>query len=115
MSLETQDQAFRKLEALGTAGVPYMIGHLGDVRPLPRGSHISLENKAINAIEGIRHYRPKTIHDALAAILNQVTGQSFEWVYSGAQSDVRESNIVKWRSWCVVTFPAKDGVCNGAI
>jgi hypothetical protein len=115
MALETQNQAFYDLEALGTAGVPYLIGHLSDVRPLPRGSHISLENKAINAFEGMRHYSPKTVHDALHAILNQLTGQRFEDVYGGASNEVRENNTAKWRSWCVIKFPAKTEVCNGAI
>src|SRR5215475_5474831 len=75
----TEVDAFKSLESLGAAAVPYIVGHLDDVRPLPIKA-ISLENKTPDAFEGLRHYRPSVVHDALSAILNQITGESFEFV-----------------------------------
>ena len=79
------------MEALGLPGVPYIIAHLGDDRPLPV-AQISLANHAANAFEGMRHYSPKVVHDALSAILNQITGHSFEAVSSGSTPAQRASD-----------------------
>jgi hypothetical protein len=114
LNKETEQQAFRSLEALGNDGVPYIVGHLDDLRPLPE-ARISLFNKSPKAFEGIRHYGPKTVHDALSAILNQITRQHFEFVYNGATNEVRAKNTAQWRAWCISSFPEKVDACNGAI
>jgi hypothetical protein len=111
---DSEQQAFQRLEALGNDGVPYMVGHLDDLRPLPE-ARISLVNYSPKAFEGIRHYGPKTVHDALSAILNQVTRQHFEFVYNGATNEVRAKNTAGWRAWCVKSFPEKAVACNGAV
>jgi hypothetical protein len=77
-----EESAFSSLEALGRPAVPYMVGHLSDFRPLPVAD-ISLRNNFPGAFEESRMYSPKTVHDALAAILNQITGEHFEFVYNG--------------------------------
>src|ERR1017187_8561588 len=51
--------AFAALENLGDAGVPYLVGHLADMRSLPIRA-ISLTNKSPGAFEGLRHYGPET-------------------------------------------------------
>src|SRR5262245_923937 len=70
----TEHKAFLELEALGCSAVPAVIERLDDRRrlPVPR---ISLRNTRSSAFEGLRHYSPQQVVDALAAILNQVTGQ----------------------------------------
>jgi hypothetical protein len=110
----TEADAFRSLESLGDAGVPYIVAHLDDLRPLPVEA-ISLENKSLDAFEGLRHYGPKVVHDALSAILNQVTGQSFEFVYNGATDEVRQRNAKAWRDWCAGRYPQQATVCERGI
>lgn len=103
--------AFAGLEALGSAAVPYMVGHLGDTRLLPE-REISLANSSPAAFEGLRHYSPETVHDALAAILNHVTGQSFVAVYNGASPRARQINMVQWQAWCAREFPKESIACS---
>ncbi|MGY0634712.1 hypothetical protein [Luteimonas sp. A478] len=105
-------RAFLELESLGDQVVPHLIGHLSDVRPLKTRT-ISLENKARDAFEGVRHYTPETVHDALAAILSQITGQSFVIVYNGATPQEREVNRWQWIEWCTSSLPIHADVCNG--
>ena len=92
--------------------MPYLVSHLGDTRPLAR-SEISLTNKASNSFEGLRHYSPDTVHDALAAILNQITGESFVFVYNGATPEEREQNRHTWGDWCRSAFPDEAEECGG--
>jgi hypothetical protein len=110
----TEASAFAELERLGDAAVPYIIGHLSDFRSLPIRS-ISLDNKSPTAFEGLRHYAPETVHDALSAILNQLTGKSFESVYNGASSEVRVRNVKAWEAWCTKALPVKASVCKHGI
>jgi hypothetical protein len=107
-----EQQAFSKLEALGPAAVPYIVSHLGDMRPLPE-HEISLANNSPDAFEGFRHYSPETVHDALSAILNQLTGQSFAPVYNGATPTQRQANRMQWQVWCARAYPTNAAICSG--
>ena len=111
-SEKAERKAFRELESIGNQAVPYVVGHLGDVRPLAV-REITFENKAQDAFEGVRHYGPNTVHDALAAILNQITGQSFVIVYNGATPQEREENRRRWIEWCRSTYPDQAEICSG--
>ena len=71
---------------------------MDDRRPLP-DPRISLRNKSPDAFEGIRHYGPKQVVDALAAILNQVTGQHFGFIENGATDEERTRTIQGWRKF----------------
>jgi len=105
-------KAFGELESLGNQVAPYFVGHLGDMRPLAaRG--ISLQNRAPDAFEGVRHYGPEVVHDALAAILSQMTGESFVFVYNGATAQERQENRDRWVEWCLARYPDKGAICNG--
>lgn len=108
----TEEQAFSELEALGPEAVPYIVGHLKDERPLPLKT-ISLTNHSPQAFEGVRRYVPEVVHDALSAVLNQVAGQHFEFVYNGSTPEQRKSNRQQWEAWCTRTYPAKASVCGG--
>jgi hypothetical protein len=110
LDAKTEQQAFKDLEALGDEAVPYIVHHLVDMRPLPIRS-ISLVNKASNAFEGIRHYGPKVVHEALTAILGQITGQYFVDVTNGAILQERQNNLQQWRDWCVKNYPMKSAHC----
>lgn len=111
-SARAQDEALADLEMLGMPATPYLIGHLNDMRPLAK-QELSLENKSKAGFEGMRHYSPDTVHDALSAVLNQITGESFVFVYNGGSPQQREDNRRKWIEWCQAKFPSQVAICGG--
>jgi hypothetical protein len=93
---ERQAAILRGLEALGVSAVPAMIAHMDDRRELAFHA-ISLVNHSPDAFERMRHYGPETVGDALAAILGQLTGQSFGQTYSGGSERERQAAVAGWR------------------
>jgi hypothetical protein len=93
-----QQRAFDEIEALGCAAVPSIIRRMDDRRKLPI-AYIALKNTSPNAFEAFRQYGPEEMVDALAAILNQLTGEHFEFIYNGATSDARTQSVAQWRSF----------------
>jgi len=110
----TQERALHELEEMGSAAVPFIVGHLGDVRLLAE-PRMTLVNHASDAFEGLRHYGPKTVHDALSAVLNQLTGESFEFVYGGATAKKRASNQARWVAWCQQKYRETAPYCARSI
>ena len=98
LNKSTEQQAFRDLEALGCAGVPAIIGQMDDRRTLP-DPNISLSNNYPEAFDESRSYQPKVVVDALAAILSQITGQDFGFIYNGASEPQRKKAIQGWRGF----------------
>ena len=80
------EEAYVKLERLGTQVIPAIICQMDDRRELAV-KNISLENKYPNATEPSRQYSPKVVTDVLAAILNQVARNSFGFIYNGASEE----------------------------
>lgn len=109
-SEKVAQKAFANLESLGNQAAPYLVAHLGDIRPLTT-KEISLDNKASDAFESERHYGPEAVHDASAAILSQITDRSFVIVYNGATPQEREENRKKWVEWCRSAFPNQAETC----
>jgi hypothetical protein len=103
---KTEQQAFNDLESLGCPAVPAIIHHMDDRRKLPERS-ISLRNKSPNAFEGLRHYDPEKIVDAVAAILNQITGKDFGFIYNGATDAERDKTVRQWRDFLQTTPASK--------
>ena len=103
--------AFKELELMGAEAVPYIVGHLRDMRPLAERS-ITFDNSYPDSFEAVRHYSPETVHDALAAILNQITKQHFVFVYNGATFQERAKNIEQWVEWCKRSYPKQILACN---
>lgn len=95
---KTEQEAFEDLEGMGCAAVPAIIQRMDDRRRLPDPS-IALMNKAPDAFEAKRFYGPEQVVDALAAILNQVTGRHFGFIYSGATSSERTNTVKGWREF----------------
>ena len=105
-SRERQERIFRELEALGPAAVRAMVAQLDDRRPLAYGQ-ISLTNHSPDAFEGIRHYGPQLVVDALDAILNQITGFGGSIVNGGSERERRHA-VEMWRVY------AADMACGAA-
>lgn len=95
---ESEQQAFKDLEALGCASVPAIIARMDDRRTLPE-NYIALKNNSPGAFEAIRQYGPEKVVDALAAILNQLTGQHFGFIYNGATDKQRAETVAAWRKF----------------
>jgi hypothetical protein len=102
----TEADAFRELEALGCQAVPAIIKNMDDRRPLP-ARYIAFRNKSPQAFEAIRQYGPERVVDALAAILNQVTGQHFGFIYNGASDVERAKTVAGWREYLAKTPAAR--------
>jgi hypothetical protein len=92
----TEKRAFAELEALGDVAVPAMIMFMDDRRELPL-KEISLRNTGPGAFEGFRHYSPKVVADAMAAILNQITQEDFGTIVHGGSERERKAAIDGWR------------------
>jgi hypothetical protein len=103
---KTEKQAFIDLESLGCPAVPAIIEHMDDRRKLP-DPRISLRNKSPDAFESLRHYGPEKFVDALAAILNQITGKDFGFIYNGATDAERDKTVRGWRDFWRTTPAAK--------
>lgn len=106
LNAPTEQKAFSDLEALGCPAVPAIIRRMDDRRLLP-DPRISLRNKSPQAFEAARHYGPVQVVDALAAILNQLTGQDFGSIYNGATGEERTRTVQGWRRFLEIT-PAPD-------
>lgn len=91
----TQMAAFRNLEELGLKAVPAIILLMDDRRDLAVSS-ISLRNDP-NHWEAIRHYGPKMVVDAMDAILNQITRESYGSISNGGSERARTEAINGWR------------------
>lgn len=75
-----------------------MIDLMDDRRPIPFRT-ITLENHAPGTLEGLRHYGPELMVDAVAAILNQITGADFGFIYNGASEAERRATVIGWRRY----------------
>ncbi len=93
---ETETDAFKHLEDLGQSAVPAIIDLMDDRRDLPL-KQIMLRNFSPDAFEAVRYYGPDKVVDALAAILNQLTYESFGSIYNGATDDERARAVAGWR------------------
>jgi len=91
-----QQLAFAELEKLGDKAVPSMIALMDDRRDLAI-PQISLKNNFAGAFEGVRHYGPEKVVDAIAALLSQITGQSFGEIHNGGSEAQRQAAVNGWR------------------
>ena len=91
-----QQRLFDRLIALGPTAVPAIIEQMDDDRALPNPA-ISLVNHAPDAFEAFRQYAPKGMVDALAAVLNQLTGEHFGFIYNGGTAAERDASVRGWR------------------
>lgn len=107
---KTEQKAFADLEALGCAAVPAIIAQMDDRRKLP-DPQISLTNKARDAWEARRFYRPEQIVDALDAILNQLTGYGGNIPYGHATNADRTKSVGEWRDW--LSKAPRSRLCTG--
>ena len=99
---DTQQASFQRIEDLGCAAVLELVEHVDDRRPLPYAS-ISLWNNFPEAFEDSRHYAPKVVGEAVAALLTQMTGQNFGAVYNGATPQELMDEARQWREYARTT------------
>ena len=73
-----------------------IVRHLDDRRKLPERV-IVLENPEGGRFERRRQYSPSRVIDALAAILNDLTGETFGLSYNKATDPERDQALAGWR------------------
>lgn len=98
--------AFARLQAHGPAAVVELIAAMDDRRPLPEKSLV-LTNRAADAFESARRYAPEQVVDGLAAVLNQLTGESFGFPYNGATPAERNDVVRAWRLYAHYLLAAR--------
>jgi hypothetical protein len=106
-----QPIAIKQLEKMGKPIVALIIKHMDDRRLLGM-RYVEFENKAINAFEEHRIYKPEQVVDILAGLLNQLTGESYGDIYSGGHDFQRDEVVFKWREWCANSLKAIPKECN---
>ena len=107
---KSEHRAFADLEALGCSAVPAIIKHMDDRRQLP-DKNISLKNKFPDAWENVRYHGVERVVDALDAILNQMTGESFGDIDVDKDDPTKDAERAKvvsgWHDWLAKTPPSK--------
>lgn len=107
--------AFLALQALGDDAIPFIVSHLGDLRALPN-PQISFQNHSPNAREGRTHYGAEVVHDALEAILREMTDQDIG-VFDAERPlserpALRRKNQMQWLKWCRARYPGRAADCG---
>ncbi|MEO7689269.1 MAG: hypothetical protein ABIS51_08285 [Sphingomonas sp.] len=90
-----QQRIFDRVEALGPSAIPAIVAQMDIRRPL-RLQQISLTNHSADSFEGMRHYGPELVVDALDAILNQLAGQGGSLVNGGSDRQ-RQDAVAAWQ------------------
>ncbi|MFZ6870982.1 hypothetical protein ACO0LF_02840 [Undibacterium sp. Di27W] len=106
-----QERAFLGLQELSEEAIPYLVGHLDDMRPLAV-PEVHLVNKAPGAFERTAHYGPVVVHDGLSLVLAQLTKRHVIVGYGVSTRQDREKNRDEWMDWCKLTYPAKIKECG---
>jgi hypothetical protein len=86
---ETATEAYYRFITLDAQFVPAIICQMNDFRQLPV-QQFALNSQAV--------YRPRVVADALAVVLDEITGESFGRIYNGGSE--RERKVVVW-GWSV--------------
>lgn len=105
---ESERRAFDALMNLGHAGVPYIIGNLGDGRRLPEQS---IWVRRVGSRD--RQAQPWYVHDGLEFVLKVITGRAFGPQNGHLLPSQRARNTRKWQAWCVEHYPAQADACRG--
>lgn len=112
---DQQAAAFAKFEKMGERAVPFIVSHLHDMRKLPN-PQISFINREPKSFEGRTYYGAEVVHDALSAILRQMTNQDIgafdaESLATERQS-LRQRNSLKWLRWCRSQYQDRSSACG---
>ena len=96
-AVDTQSEAFAKLQRLGRPAIPFIIKHMDSRKKLKHRS-ISLVSGSSKNFESVRNYSPELVVDGVAAVLNQITGQHFGNIYNGGSETERDQTVMQWRT-----------------
>jgi len=93
--VESQADAYRALQALGSRGVAAMILLMDDRRPLAKG-WLAFRNPP-GHWEEFALYRPEVVTDAMAAIVGHIAREDFGTLHNGGSERERRAAIDGWR------------------
>lgn len=97
-----QADLLSELEQIGPSAVPHIVNHM-DVRQTLAVQKMRLVNKFPGAFEGYRIYSPRQVVDALAAVLEQITGKELPIgadIYNGEGTDAdRDAVVAAWKQY----------------
>ena len=100
-----QSRLFREIEELGTNAVPSIIRNMDSRAPL-QYKYIALRNPSGSGREEVRQYNPELVVDAMAAILNQLTGHHFGSIETSIirTNELRDKTVLGWREYLRYQF-----------
>ncbi len=99
---QRQDQAVSELISLGRDAVPSLVLLMDDRKPVGRRA-LRLPNRDLPTSELYRWYKPELVVDAVAALLNEITGQTFGSIQNGATEHQRATTVSAWRTFLYKT------------
>lgn len=108
---EAQRKSLRELEELGHAAVPAIVRHM-DSRAALAEPKMVLVNHASDAFEPYRQYAPELVIDALAALLNQLSGESFGLDWNRGNEHDRQKSVHAWRVYASYVARGKATPCQ---
>jgi hypothetical protein len=92
---KTEGEAFDKLMHLTPEAAPAVIMLMDDRRDLPN-PHVSFESSP-GGFEGITHYGPQKVVDALSIILPGLAHRNFVSTVNGGSEEERQAAVDGWR------------------
>jgi hypothetical protein len=111
-SAERESKAFAELDAMDESAIPYIVGHLDDMRPLSEPV-IRLENGPNTSVnEKFGTYGPVVVHDALSLILSRIARRNCYVGYEATSFEIRQRNRSQWISWCKGHYPSQSDICG---
>jgi hypothetical protein len=105
-SESTKNGGINQLVTLGCTGVPFIIKHMRDYRPFH--GDLALKTRAPDAFEGLMHYNPQLVYDALSNLLTYITGAYFYHAEGFETQENREVDYHGWVAYLSHTFVARD-------
>lgn len=98
LARETQLEATYALQRLDPRAAPSIIRLMDDRRPLAV-KHMEILNTAPGAFEGITHYGPELVVDALSGVLPGLTREGFGFIQNGGSEKDRRKVVDAWRTY----------------
>ncbi|BCE00256.1 hypothetical protein [Marinicellulosiphila megalodicopiae] len=93
---DTQDRAFDELLKLDKSAVPSIIFAMDNYSQLSNSQF-----KLPTSSGYVKTYHPDLVVDALAIVLNTITGKHYGYIYNGATDTERAQTISAWKTYLI--------------
>ena len=108
---DEEQKAIFELERMKQDAIPYIVGHLGDTRPLANPEFLLLNPPEVK-FEKYAHLGAANIHGALVFILHWSVRSELPRPPLELAAPISESKQ-QWVSWCHQQYPRYASACDG--